>query len=335
MSENWTVSVAQLPILGGATHLIILVRDANGAIRYEIDGGPWNATKDDLASADNDSGAYLPGARDLGARVYNDTTKFYGPSLAETVLQYGSREQIEAEVAAARSAADQINALGLPYWLVGWWGAQNSNSVASTILKVMGIPLAGNTIIAMSAPGFDQTLLTNEQMNQDRQQAGLPPMEYQLQNYDPGVPDNSLLNVQGINWSNGAPQQKSPVFTAPELYAPGGLGIVAGSGAFTAYSPVINTDGLISVAQSYIIPGNVNPARQTKQAKANDVTKRLDVLKDCFVGPGGAICAMTKAQGTKLSNIDPLVLDLNGDGITLSDWVSNTVLFDILGDGRL
>ncbi|WP_166142913.1 hypothetical protein [Methylosinus sp. RM1] len=29
------------------------------------------------------------------------------------------------------------------------------------------------------------------------------------------------------------------------------------------------------------------------------------------------------------------MLDLNGDGITLSDWVSNTVLFNVLGDGRL
>ncbi|MBU3887665.1 hypothetical protein [Methylosinus sp. KRF6] len=29
------------------------------------------------------------------------------------------------------------------------------------------------------------------------------------------------------------------------------------------------------------------------------------------------------------------MVDLNGDGITLSDWVSNTVLFNVLGDGRL
>ncbi|WP_134188229.1 S8 family serine peptidase [Methylosinus sp. sav-2] len=126
-----------------------------------------------------------------------------------------------------------------------------------------------------------------------------------------------------------------PTLTDPQPNAPGGYGIVSGSGAFTASTPDINIDGIESVARNYIVTGNVNPARQTKQAKANDVTKRLDVLKDCFVGPGAAICAMTKAQGTKLSNIDPLVLDLNGDGITLSDWVSNTVLFNVLGDGRL
>lgn len=40
-----------------------------------------------------------------------------------------------------------------------------------------------------------------------------------------------------------------------------------------------------------------------------------------------------RSQAQTDKNIDPLVLDLNGDGIELTDWVSGSVFFDMLGDG--
>lgn len=150
-----------------------------------------------------------------------------------------------------------------------------------------------------------------------------------------GSANNSLLTVTGINWSNGAPQQKIPAITDPQPNAPGGYGIISGGGAFTAATVDINIDGIEPVARNYIVTGNVNPAKQTTQSKSSNVAQRLDQGKHASVS---GVVNGVRASLSWISNpdkIDPLVLDLNGDGITLSDWVSQTVLFDVIGDGRL
>nr|WP_246728920.1 S8 family serine peptidase [Methylosinus sp. RM1] len=126
----------------------------------------------------------------------------------------------------------------------------------------------------------------------------------------------------------------SPTLTDPQPNAPGGYGIVSGSGAFTASTPDINIDGIEPVARNYIVTGNVNPARQTTQSKSSNVARRLDQGKNSASGVVNGV-RFSLSYISNSDKIDPLVLDLNGDGITLSDWVSQTVLFNVLGDGRL
>ncbi|WP_425905374.1 hypothetical protein [Nitrobacter sp. TKz-YC02] len=93
------------------------------------------------------------------------------------------------------------------------------------------------------------------------------------------------------------------------------------------------------MAQNYIITGNVNPGRHEVQNKKHDVAKRLDqgsglgaTIREIVAN--GVRFTFAKAQGSTTKNIDPLVLDLNGNGIELTDWVSGSVFFDMTGDGK-
>ncbi len=157
-----------------------------------------------------------------------------------------------------------------------------------------------------------------------------------------GPADNSLLSVGGLNWSGGAPQQQMPVIQGPTgtvLY-----GIYQGGGAFFAGTPNINDDGLLAVGQNYILTGNVNPGRQQVQADKDNIAKRLGagrkssdgstMLPEIVVRESLSLSGF-QAQSPTVKNIDPLVLDLDGDGIELSDWMSRNVFFDMLGDGKL
>jgi hypothetical protein len=47
----------------------------------------------------------------------------------------------------------------------------------------------------------------------------------------------------------------------------------------------------------------------------------------------GVRFTVSEAQSSTTKNIDPLVLDLDGNGLELTDWVSGRVFFDMLGDG--
>jgi hypothetical protein len=73
-----------------------------------------------------------------------------------------------ARLQAARNDADAINTLGDRYLLT----AQNSNSVATTLLQIMGIRVPDS--LAASAPGSEQSLVSLQQMNDSRRAAGLP-----------------------------------------------------------------------------------------------------------------------------------------------------------------
>lgn len=150
-----------------------------------------------------------------------------------------------------------------------------------------------------------------------------------------GPADNARLTVGGFNWST------VPWFGTTPIADPTGTVLWGfNTGDFFAGSTTINDDGLFVVAQNYLITGNTNPGRQEVQNKANDVTQRLDQGDDEYgawvvaVEVDGQRFILLQAQAPEVLNIDPLVLDLNGDGIALTDWVSRTVLFDGLGDGR-
>ncbi|WP_158271819.1 S8 family serine peptidase [Methylosinus sporium] len=159
-----------------------------------------------------------------------------------------------------------------------------------------------------------------------------------------GAADNSHLDVGGGNWSTGAPAQQNPAVVEPRPDAPGGLGFA--SGAFHAATPNINANGYLPVAQNYLVTGNVNWARQTVQAAFDDFAQRIDNNGDAYVStpeivgtPNYYLTAFRysalEAQATTLQNIDPLVLDLDGDGIELTSWIETNIFFDTLGDGKL
>jgi hypothetical protein len=68
----------------------------------------------------------------------------------------------------------------------------------------MGIILPSNALLAFSAPGFGRTLLSEEQINQNRQDNGIPPAGFQRQNFQTNetLPDGSQV-IRTFDSSSG------------------------------------------------------------------------------------------------------------------------------------
>jgi Ca2+-binding RTX toxin-like protein len=154
---------------------------------------------------------------------------------------------------------------------------------------------------------------------------------------------NSLLDVSVQSWAQTGSLQGGSVQNPPTTWVDGGRGL-SFPYAYAA-SPVINSDGMLAVAQSYLITGNIGPARQATQSAINDFWARIDVNGGQF-GLGVPVVssvpflqqtarwAALSGWGDTLQNIDPLVLDLDGDGIELTNWIEGNVFFDTVGDGK-
>lgn len=67
----WTISYAKLPILPGANHIILIVRDDNGCFVTQFNGGP-QGSDGRLASFDRDPWAFVPGARSIVVREHSE-----------------------------------------------------------------------------------------------------------------------------------------------------------------------------------------------------------------------------------------------------------------------
>lgn len=154
----------------------------------------------------------------------------------------------------------------------------------------------------------------------------------------------NLIQAGATNWSTGTPQQQNPVFPDPRPDAPGGYAFNYGD--FFAATSNINANGVLGVAQNYMLTGNFNPWRQTSQAPLSDLWQRLDA-DGGSVQPGTPVTEAVPwlmetvrlnvfgAYSNVMENIDPLVLDLDGDGIELSSWIAENIFFDTVGDGKL
>jgi hypothetical protein len=112
---------------------------------------------------------------------------FYAAGQPEQVLWQGSHDDALARWNAAREARDQINDRNLTY---NAWGsdlngpkdwdapvpdviAGNSNSVNSTLVDAMGMRLPS---MPYMAPGIENPLLRQQQIDQIRQHNALPPI---------------------------------------------------------------------------------------------------------------------------------------------------------------
>lgn len=156
------------------------------------------------------------------------------------------------------------------------------------------------------------------------------------------VADNSRLQAGATNL--GVSQQQTSVFPDPQPGAPGGYGFNTGD-SFGG-TPIINTDGMLGVAQSYLVTGNIRPGAQQTQAIVSDLWTRIDTdggsasLGAPVTDPVPYLSDTLRysafnAGANAIQNIDPLVLDLDGDGVELSSWIEKNIFFDTVGDGKL
>lgn len=164
MAGQYKIVKSQLPLIGGtAGHNLIAVLDENGKVIHELNG---------LAtSADGKIKpiGYLPSDKLI---VYNEKEAegfYYQPNQKQTILFTGSYEQVMEKFNLGYQVGQAINDLELQYPFLGigptkgGW-AENSNSVASTLLYGMGLedPDLGWSL----TPGEGDLLLPKEKIDE-------------------------------------------------------------------------------------------------------------------------------------------------------------------------
>lgn len=153
MNESYRIVESQLPLLGGlGGHNMIVLLDGAGKLLYELDG---------LATGIDGKikpVGYLPSDR-LKVYAFSRAT-FYAPDQAHRVLLQGSADDLLNRVNAARAAGEAINQLDLPYPFLGL--GKNSNSVASTLIRVMVLVEEDIPGAARFTPGRGEWVLDDE-----------------------------------------------------------------------------------------------------------------------------------------------------------------------------
>lgn len=165
--SNYTIELSKYPIAGGiAHHNVVVMKDAAGVVVKELNG---------LATGADGSIkpiGYLPSDK---LKVYESQGRAYSDdSQTKATVFSGTQEEVAKLWSVAKACMDDINAKNISYPFFGLFGGQNganSNSVASTLLKCMDLPLP--TLSGWS-PAQDIILLSPAAINQNRSEAGLP-----------------------------------------------------------------------------------------------------------------------------------------------------------------
>lgn len=141
--------------------------------------------------------------------------------------------------------------------------------------------------------------------------------------------NTNLTSVAVINLGQ-QPTGTNPFVTDPMGFVPGGQAIAGPD--FLALFPTVNNDGLPYNGPSSILTGFYRPGAQQLLPSQSNVA---DVLQP-FTGGTGTVANLfnlaplgdqANTSNTYL-NVDPLVLDLTGNGIGLTNWINNSVYFD-------
>jgi hypothetical protein len=143
-----------------------------------------------------------------------------------------------------------------------------------------------------------------------------------------GSISNGLLTTLNVFDLGDVPEGTAPYTTDPTStvqYAIAGPDDeVGGTG--------VNSDGLLDTSVWGNVTGDWRPGNQVLGLPENSlddqVTGFADTSQDYSSITYGAPLSDYSSLANSWLDIDPLVLDLNGDGISLSNWISNSVYFD-------
>ena len=145
-----------------------------------------------------------------------------------------------------------------------------------------------------------------------------------------GTPDNSRLSDLVVNLGSLVLGQL-PGTEDPPGSVPNSQILVTGDASITV--PDVNDNGLLDTSIGDIVSAEYRPGNQMLEPDQSD----LDVLLPDASGATQSDTGLTLTpdlpfinldpDSNSFTNIDPLVLDLTGNGISLSNWISNDVYF--------
>ncbi len=157
---NYKIVKSQLPLIGGmAGHNFVVVLDPHNRPIHELNG---LATSKDgkIKPIGNSSSDKLYVYNEKGAKGF-----FYKSSQNQAIVFEGSYEEVMHKFNLGYEIGQEINKREFPYPMLGL--GQNSNSVASTLLKGMNLkdPDLGRAL----TPGENSLLIPEEELKRIRQ----------------------------------------------------------------------------------------------------------------------------------------------------------------------
>jgi len=160
---------------------------------------------------------------------------------------------------------------------------------------------------------------------------------------DPSTIDNSLLDIETHTGDGATDQNGTDINDMGWL---DGLVMSYGNGSVYMPSETLNGDGFSNVSPSYTVADGIRPgAEELSEFNTFDTTgdgwSGLDTVLD-FDGTllenpsySSYYSGLNNSQTDSLTtlNIDPLIIDLDGDGVELLDFGRSIALFDVDNDG--
>ncbi len=225
----------------------------------------------------------------------------------------------------AVNTINYFNSLDVDYSVFGLFGAQtiNSNTAFHAFGDIMGLPTP--SLALKPEPGLNNGLAELLSMH-----IASPPPSFEYIPDSLSQIDNSLLDIR-TNTSPLPSQNGSTDFLGiPSNIA---AGILFGNATYSVFmDPVyVNSDGFnftfpTGITSDQFRPGNFNIVGTDWPVLLESVFPASSLVNISFLNN-------IQFQSLASPYIDPVVLDLDGDGVELLDFTSADVLFDIDHDG--
>lgn len=351
MVSNYSIEARSFNIVGAWSHNYWVLRDPDGNIIAELHG----------LATDRETGAPVPiGTSDrhslrawsyvvdgqasiigIPPTSYIDSG-LYQEGQKSSVVYSGDAADVFGRWATAVSAIDIINRQDLDYPVGGinlFSRTVNSNSMFTTFGELMALP--ATKFSGVIEPGINNLTLPQNVIEAIRSTPlGLFDWSsaFKIADSEGGTSYFKLNIDNALKAAEGKPSDKDVVEARVRegliggsinwqiSYDPNKLNLNQYQGGwinntFTAAATQILADGYR--------PGNGNTVKDVFDFSLRNATQGLSYGSSKF----GALLNSGNAQARLTLPTDPLVLDLNGDGVRLTDYVSAPVLFDIDNDG--
>jgi Ca2+-binding RTX toxin-like protein len=346
---NYTIEARSLSIVGGAaSHDFWVLKDDNGKVLAELHGlATSRSTEKALTIGYSDDHSLrvheLIRDQDYASQIGQPKSTFYyyDDSQAYKTIISAPKEEILARWDAASNSAPALNKLDLDYTPLGFslFGeTTNSNTTYNTLGKVMG--LTPYNFPGVLEPGIE---------NQMAPDSFLAPFKYNpdLQGFlsddfwnalfgAVDNPDNSLENLMFFDVNTSLPATFTSTLDPTTAINTNNstLGSNSNYNLGSLLGNINTSTGLEAVAND-LIADNLRPGNFNLSDGLPTDTFLFNQTAISFVDNGLTGTLLNTASNNLRNWIptDPLVLDLNGDGVHLTNFTNAPVLFDADNDG--
>jgi len=319
-TKFYTIESRVLNVIGVGAHDFYVLRDETGKVLAQLHGlatSPANVIKDVGTIGDKlKFYQFVPGAIPTPLDPYAGRNYIQAGQISQIVWK-GTSDEVLARWDKAVVAIPYLNSLNVPYtpFAVFSFIPVNSNSAYQAFGELMDIPSPNNIFLEPGYGNFDE-FLTPEKLETLRYHAPIT-----------GLPTSQFLLAINPNFAS---TQTTP--TDPTQSISSNNTLLSGGGYNVTGVGNVNLASNITAFLNNSITGNFRPGAD-QLAPVAPLQSLTQTISQFLSKPFSNALNNATTGFNNYTPTDPLILDLNGDGVKLTDYGSNPVLFDIDHDG--